>query len=220
MAWRVIWNTTHSFGNQGGSSEARGSISSLFDCDCQRQHTVRRGIRPRHLSDPSMYMGSRVDPVDDDNCCLRLYPPFSRVIAGGGSAKLPSWVNMGALVSVSLRTSLASPLCWTDVGSGIGVAVSCGCQKAQKQERSPSATGGAKKMAKISPSVILGTKGGTREVIKLVVGGFLYWRSTRPVKLRPPDNRRPQRIKQRDNSSFSVILPPLPCKFPKFKIIT
>jgi hypothetical protein len=79
-----------------------------------------------------MYMGSRVDPGDDDNCCLRLYPPFCRVTAGGGKFKLPSWVNAGALVSVPLKTSLVSPVCWADVVSGIvvGVGLARVCQQA------------------------------------------------------------------------------------------
>jgi len=65
-------------------------MSNSFDHYCHRKRTVGKGICLRHLSDPSIYIGGRVDPTDDDNCCLRLYPPFSRVTAGGGRSKLPS----------------------------------------------------------------------------------------------------------------------------------
>ena len=81
-----------------------------------------------------MYIGSRVDPVDDDDCRCgspKLESPISRVIAGGGGGgktKLQScqWVvYMGALasvsvsvsVSVSSQPSIASPACWADVGN-------------------------------------------------------------------------------------------------------
>jgi len=77
-----------------------------------------------------MYIGSKVDPVDDDDCRCggpKLNPLLSRIIAGGGgggNTKLPSLVYGGALASVSIsvsvssQPSIASPVFWTDVGSG------------------------------------------------------------------------------------------------------
>jgi len=73
-----------------------------------------------------MYIGSRVDLVDDDDCrCVdpKLDP---QIIAGGGggNTKLQSWVYVGALtpisvsVSISSRPSVASPVCGADVGRG------------------------------------------------------------------------------------------------------
>ena len=79
-----------------------------------------------------MYIGSRLDPVDDDDCRCgspKLESPISRVIAGGGGGgktkpQSCQWVvYMGALasvsvsVSVSSRPSIASPACWADVGN-------------------------------------------------------------------------------------------------------
>ena len=48
----------------------------------------------RHPSDPSMYMGSSVDSVGDDDCCLRLYPPFSCTAGlqrGGIRRRMGGW---------------------------------------------------------------------------------------------------------------------------------
>jgi len=81
-------------------------------------------------------------------------------------------VNAGALALVSLKTSLASPVCWADVGSGIGVGVGLArvSQQAQQHIRSGIPMIGAKIIAITASSFILGTSGRAREVIRLVFG--------------------------------------------------
>jgi len=73
-------------------------------------------------------------------------------------------VNAGALVSVPLKTSLASPVCWADVVSGItvGVDLARSCQQAQQHKRSGSPINNEKIIAITASSFILGTSGGAR----------------------------------------------------------
>ena len=105
---------------------------------------------------------------------------------------------MGALVSVALKTplatSLASPVCWADVGSGIGIGVGLArvLQQAHKHKSSGSPMSNEKTRAITASSVILGTSGraGYKACWCFCIDALLG-----PVKLRPPGNSRSQRIK-------------------------
>ena len=107
---------------------------------------------------------------------------------------------MGALVSVALKTplatSLASPVCWAVVGSGIGIGIGVGLarvwQQAHKHKSSGSPMSNEKTRAITASSVILETSGraGYKACLCFCIDVFLG-----PVKLRPPGNSRSQRIK-------------------------
>lgn len=83
---------------------------------------------------------------------------------------------MEALVSISLLTSLASPVCSADVGPGIGVGVGLALvsqrpQQPQQHKRNAGPKDDTKIIAIITPSFILGPREGQGKVF---VGEFLY----------------------------------------------